>query len=422
MQTFRGLIATSHTKQLHTGTERRNVDRDITGTTGAILAGVDQHYRYRCFRRDPASATEPVSVEHHIAGDEHTSVGKFRNRKFHNGLAKNTARRIVHRACLYLAAQPSLQCPARVANNNQMAANKQWKDLLAPRYWPSWLGIGLLRVAILLPMPVQDMLGRLLGRLLYAVIRDRRVIASVNIAACFPELPAAERKRLVKEHFESLGIGLFEMAMAWWASDRRLAVLVDVDGIEHLKAAIDQGKGAILLSAHFTTLEIGCRFVLGVFPFHPMYRHPKNEVVAYVTQGSRERLSGTAIHKDDVRSLLRSLKMNHAVWYAPDQAARGKMAADVPFFGIDAPTNLATSRLARMSGAPVLPFIQQRLDNGHYRVEILPPLDDFPSEDVINDAKRINDQIEQWVRRAPGQYLWIHRRFKGAGLDYPARG
>jgi KDO2-lipid IV(A) lauroyltransferase len=92
----------------------------------------------------------------------------------------------------------------------------------------------------------------------------------------------------------------------------------------------------------------------------------------------------------------------------------------VPFFGIPAATNTATSRLARITGAPVLPYFCERLPgNAGYRVIVHPPLEGFPSGDSAADAARVHALIEQHVREVPEQFLWIHRRFKGLDPDYP---
>ncbi len=123
--------------------------------------------------------------------------------------------------------------------------------------------------------------------------------------------------------------------------------------------------------------------------------------------------------RDDVRTLITALKSNEPVWYAPDQSYRKKGAEMVPFFGIPAATNTATSRLARMTGAAVLPYFQERMPDGKFRMVIHPMLENFPSDDPVADAKRFNEYIEAQVRRVPEQYLWIHRRFKGLTPDYP---
>ncbi|MFC4309030.1 LpxL/LpxP family Kdo(2)-lipid IV(A) lauroyl/palmitoleoyl acyltransferase [Steroidobacter flavus] len=293
--------------------------------------------------------------------------------------------------------------------------------LLRPHYWPTWLAIGTLKALQPLPVRVLSVLGRALGSLAVRLPMSFVRIARTNMGICLPELSDQQRELLLKEHFKSLGLGIFETAMAWWGSNRRIARITRLEGLEHLRAALERGKGAILLSAHFTTLEIGGRVLCDELKreINIMYRPTANAVLERFLAKNRIDHTKRAIQRDDVRTLITALRANEPVWYAPDQAYRKKGAEMVPFFGIPAATNTATSRLARMTGAAVLPYFQERLPNGDYRMVIYPMLEDFPSDDPVADAKRFNALIELQVRRFPEQYLWIHRRFKGLSPDYP---
>jgi KDO2-lipid IV(A) lauroyltransferase len=283
----------------------------------------------------------------------------------------------------------------------------------AIRYWPTWLALGLLRCLVWLPYRAQLASGRLLGAVAWLLARRRRRIAAVNIALCFPELAAAEQRQLLRAHFTALGIGVIEIAMSWWESPRRLQRLVRLDGLEHLQRALAAGRGVILLSAHFTTLEIGGRLLALTAPFHVMYREHKNPVIERVMRSARIRNYDRAIPRHDLRALLRSLQGNMPVWYAPDQDHGVKHSLFVPFFGIPAATITATSRLARTSGAAVVPFIPTRLADGSgYRLTLYPALDDFPGASPEADICRINALLEACIREQPAQYLWVHRRFK----------
>lgn len=294
------------------------------------------------------------------------------------------------------------------------------RSRFSPRYWPTWAALGVLRVFEPLPYSLQAWLGRNLGRLLSLLPTGFKRIASRNIALCWPDLDDTRRKALLAKHFESLGIGLFETGITWWSPDSRLLRMTRVEGLEHLDAALEAGKGAILLSAHFTTLEIGARALCARRPTSIMYRPTKNAVLEEFLKDNRGRHAKRAIPRDDIRTLIGALKANEIVWYAPDQAYRKKGAEMVPFFGIPAATNTATSRLARLTGAAVLPYFPERLPGGKgYRMVIQPALADFPSDDPAADALRFNHLIEAQIRRVPDQYLWIHRRFKGVTPEYP---
>jgi KDO2-lipid IV(A) lauroyltransferase len=296
---------------------------------------------------------------------------------------------------------------------------------LAPRFWPTWLMFGVLRLVILLPYRWQMRAGRLIGRLALRLARQRRQIAEVNLALCFPDKTPQQRDSLLKAHFDSLGCGVVETALCWWGREQKLRHITQVVGLEHLQAARAKGKGVILLSAHFTTLELGGRLLAMHAPFHVLYRQHKNPLFETVMRKSRERRFDKAIARSDMRGLLASLKAGMAVWYAPDQNHGGSQSVFAPFFGVQASTLTTPSRLAKISGAMVVPFYPTRLsDDSGYLLTLCPALENFPSDDAVQDATRLNVLLEGVIREMPEQYLWVHRRFKTQpeGERYPYGG
>ena len=281
------------------------------------------------------------------------------------------------------------------------------------RYWPTWSGIAVLWCLSHLPYVWQLTIGRRIGMIFHRLARRRRAIAALNLSLCFPELSASKRENILAEQFVSMGIGVMEVAISWWTADKRIKKLAHVDGLQHLQTALDRGKGVILLSAHFTTLEIGGRLLALHAPFHVMYREHKNAAFDRVMKSARIQHFGKAIPRGDLRGVLRSLQDNVPVWYAPDQDYGREQSLFVPFFGIPAASITATSRLARLSGAAVVPFFQTRLPGARgYQLTLYPPLENFPGESVEADIRRINRIIEARIREQPDQYLWVHRRFK----------
>jgi KDO2-lipid IV(A) lauroyltransferase len=265
-------------------------------------------------------------------------------------------------------------------------------------------------------MAIGRMLGKVLRRLPLNFVR----IARINLRLCLPTYSDGERERLLQRHFESLGIALMETAMAWWSSDERIRSLTHMEGMEHIESASREGRGVLLLSAHFTTLEIGARAICARLPGNIMYRPASNPVMGFFLARNRARRAKRAIRRDDIRVLIGALKAKELVWYAPDQAYRKKGAQMVPFFGVPCATNTATSRLAKMTDALVMPFFPERLaNNAGYRITILPALKNFPSDDAIADAELYHHAIEAHIAQVPEQYLWIHRRFKGLDETYP---
>jgi KDO2-lipid IV(A) lauroyltransferase len=288
-----------------------------------------------------------------------------------------------------------------------------------PGYWPTWLGLGVLRLFEPLPHGLLYVLGSGLGLFVYLLPTSFKRIARRNVGLCLPELGAKERERIVRRHFAGLGCALFETAMSWWSSNQRIRRITFIGGLEHLEAARNTGRGVLLLSAHFNTIEIGCRALAARLPLNIMYRPTKNLLVGEFVHSRRAVQTRRAIPRDDVRTLIKALKDGEVVWYAPDQSFRKKGAEMVKLFGIPAATNTATSRIAGMTNAVVLPYFFERLPGGGFRGDIHPPLENFPTGDPVADTERFNRLVEAEVRRVPEQYLWIHRRFKGLSPDYP---
>jgi KDO2-lipid IV(A) lauroyltransferase len=287
-------------------------------------------------------------------------------------------------------------------------------QFLAPRFWPTWVLLGFLHIAARLPLKLQLGLGGLLGRLFYTMQRRERRIARRNLEICLPELPAAEREQLLRRHFRSVGLSLVEMGVGWFMPIDKLRLRVSVRGLEHLQAALAAGNGALLLTAHFTPIEVGVG-ILEDYPFRvsSLYRPQRNAMMDALILRGRSRFAVTQIPRDNVRMLIRRLKSNEAVLYMPDQTYLGNQSALIPFFGEPAMTNTATSKIAKISGAPVLPYwFKRSADGRRYEVEIRPPLADFPTADDIADTRRLVALLEDRIRETPEQYLWVYKKFK----------
>jgi len=290
----------------------------------------------------------------------------------------------------------------------------------SPRYWPVWVGMGLLRLICLLPHRAALAIGRLAGRFVHAIGASRRAVVRRNIELCFPELSTEERDALAFEHFKALGMTLIEMGLGRWASDKHLQSITKLNGIEHVHNALDSGKGVILLSAHFTTLEIMGRVLsLNMPPFDAVFRRNRSEFMTELQRSGRERSAESTIEKRDIKKMVRSLRANRAVWYAPDQSYNRKGSEVIPFFGVPTMHTTATSTLARLGQAAVVAFFPRRLPDASYEMTLFPAFDDFPSDDPVADTKRYVELLEQHIRTCPEQYFWIHRKFKDLPDGYP---
>ena len=281
-----------------------------------------------------------------------------------------------------------------------------------PRHWPAWVGIGIAALLARLPWSLQRLLGRGIGRLLMGLFGSRRRVAARNLALCFPELDAAAHDTLLRESFEELGIGLFEFARAWWGSVEPMRGKVTVEGLEHLQAARAGGRGVIIISGHFVTLELAARLMCDHAPLAGMYRPHDGAVMEWAVLRGRLRYASAMFTREELRPALRHLKQGGLLWFAPDQDTRRGDSVFVPFFGRPAYSLTSTHQLARLSGAAVLGFAHVRHDDGSYTLRLTPAFEDFPSADATADTARVMAAIETMIRAAPTQYLWIHRRFK----------
>ena len=301
-----------------------------------------------------------------------------------------------------------------------MSERKPLSSYRAPRTWPIWLGVGLLRLVCLLPNGPAYAIGRTLGRIAHRFAGSRRAVVRRNIELCFPELSAAERDTLAYEHFKALGMSVIEMGLGRWASIERLERITELVGLEHLQKALDTGRGVIMLSAHFTTLEISGRVLAAnTAPFDGVYRKNRSEFITELQRTGREQSVDQTIEKRDIKRMVRALRDGRAVWYAPDQSYNRKGSAVIEFFGVPCMHTTATSTLARLGNAIVVPFFPERKADGRYVFTLLPPFDDFPSDDLVADTNRYVEVLERHIRRVPEQYFWIHRKFKDLPDGYP---
>lgn len=290
------------------------------------------------------------------------------------------------------------------------------QKLLHPRYWLSWLAMGLWCLIVnILPLPILIWLGRQLGTLLYKLGGSRRRIAEKNISLCYPELSEQERAKLVLRVMQETAIAVFESGAAWFWPDWRFKGKYKISGIEHIENAINNEKGVLFLGIHFTTIEIGAAIVNLNFPISGFYRPHKNAIYEYLQAVGRTRRNrnSTVIPNNDVRGIIKSLRSGKIINYAPDQDYGRDRSVFAPFFGVQAATVKAPSQLAQAGKAEVIPWTTKRNpESNKYIIEIHPPVTDRLNKSEQEDAEFINKFIEQQVRSNTSQYLWVHRRFK----------
>lgn len=294
------------------------------------------------------------------------------------------------------------------------------QSLHHPRYWITWMAVALFWLIGQLPWQVLLFIGRLVGAASWYLAPSRRETARTNIQICFPELSVEQQEDLARRSVISVGEGLTEMAGSYCNSRIDLSQRLTVTGEHHLRQAQASGRGIILLGSHFSTLEVAGRLLAHLCPYSAVYRPNDNPVMDWLIASGRKRYVSHYINRKDIRGLSRTLRNGGIVWYAPDQDYGRKHAVFAPFFAHPAATITATSRIAKLGNAIVMPIAYYRRAHGQYELELGAPLENFPGKDDLEDATRVNRVVEHYVRKAPEQYLWVHRRFKHQADGQPS--
>lgn len=288
------------------------------------------------------------------------------------------------------------------------------RRLAHPRYWPSWLGIGLLYLLGRLPLPFLWVLGGLLGMVFYAVAKSRRHVASKNIACCFPDLSEQAINRMVKQHFRVVGVAAISIGINWGISKRRLKRLVRLQNASILEQAAGEGKNIILLAPHYVGLEIGGLRIAMEHLTVSMYQTIRNPVVDHVVKKGRGQFEVELVERNaPLRSLIKTIRSGRLFYYLPDQDAGRERGVFAPFCGVPASTVASIGRMATLAKAIVIPAHTCMKPFGRgYEVYLGEPLAGFPSGEDIVDATTINQAVEKTLHECPSQYFWVHKRFK----------
>ena len=283
------------------------------------------------------------------------------------------------------------------------------------------LALGVIWLLHFLPLAVLAPIGRGFGLLLYALAGERRRVARKNLALCFAHLTDKERERLVRGHFQAFGRAALERGILWWASRERILRIVRFEGLENFEAV--QGQPVIWLAPHFVGLDMGGSRLAADYAAASMYQRQKDPILDRILYHGRTRfvMPRLVSRQDGLRSIVRVIREGLPFYYLPDLDFGPRDSVFVPFFGVQAATITGLSRLAKLGGAKVVPIVTRQLPGGQgYVLTFYPAWDNFPTNDVEGDVRRMNAFIEDRVREVPEQYHWLHKRFKTRPPGEPA--
>ena len=274
-------------------------------------------------------------------------------------------------------------------------------------------GLGLIWLMHFLPLPVLAPVGRMIGLAFYFVIGKRRRIGMTNLRLCFPHWSEAERRRVLRRHFQAFGRAVIERGILWWSSRSRVMRLVRLEGLDNWLAVRD--RPVIWLAPHFVGLDMGGSRATAEFEIASMYSRQSNAIFDALLYRGRTRFVMPRLlsRQEGIRPLVRAMRDGLPFYYLPDMDFGPRDSVFVPFFGVPTATITGLSRIARLADAVVVPVVTQQLPGGKgYVLRFYPAWTNFPTEDPEADARRMNAFIEARVREIPEQYHWLHKRFK----------
>lgn len=289
-------------------------------------------------------------------------------------------------------------------------------QFLAPRYWPTWFGLGLLWLLMWLPAGWRRGLGRFLGRQLLGRNAKRREIVMTNLAWCLPDLEA-QHEVLADSFFSYTGQVMLDLGFFWWAGSRRLLAQIEIEGEEHLQGEFAAGRPVLLVTPHVLPVDFGGLVISAHHDQAFFMAHTGRNLLLdwFVTRGRCRFGAGPLKRDSNLRPVMRGMR-NGTISYIyividEDLGEQGSVFA--PFFGVPKATLISPMRMARISSASVIPVVTSyRPEKGRYVVQLMPPLEDFPSTDDQADGARINTALEAMIRQAPEQYMWSLRLFQ----------
>jgi Kdo2-lipid IVA lauroyltransferase/acyltransferase len=273
------------------------------------------------------------------------------------------------------------------------------------------IALVLLKGVSKLPYSIVKRCGELAGLLAWKLAKSRRRIAKINLEICFPNLDAAQREKIAREHFKYYGRSFFERFIFWYGSEQRVQALVQIEGLEILQAS--KGKPTILLAPHFLGLDAGGIRVESETQIVSIYAKQSSPALTKATIEGRSRFNSPVLiaRQDGLLVATRLLKAGTPLYFLPDMDLGGREAVFAPFFGKPAATVTSVARLTKITGAQVIACVTKMTSHG-YVIRFYPAWQDFPFLDHEAAARYMNEFIEQRILEAPAQYLWTHRRFK----------
>ncbi|MGJ7508456.1 LpxL/LpxP family acyltransferase [Variovorax sp. GT1P44] len=280
----------------------------------------------------------------------------------------------------------------------------------------SRLGIAFMRTLAHVPLPLVRGFGALLGPVLHLAAVPRRRVVDANLAVCFPEKSAAERRRIARETFVYVAQSWLDRSWLWHAPEEVVGRRLKVVGAAREIDEIANGhEPMILFAPHFYGLDAAATGLTmhTARPSTTIYTTQRDPMIDEWIREGRKRFGNviTLNRVDGIKPIVAGLRKGGLLYLLPDMDFGRDQTVFVPFYGVQAATVPSLSRFARLGRAKVVPVVSKLTKDG-YEIEVLAAWQNFPTDDVIADTTLMNQRLQGYIDTMPSQYYWVHRRFK----------
>lgn len=288
------------------------------------------------------------------------------------------------------------------------------KSFLLPRFWGSWLGVGAFTSLALVPPRLRDPLLGALGRLAGKFARSARRRAQINLLYCLTDKSEQEREAIIDGMFaiapQSMAM-MAELALRPKSAKKRIRW----HGREIIDALQRDGHNVIFLVPHAWAVDLPAMVLASEGqPMAAMFHNQSNPVMDYVWNRVRRRFGGRMHARNDgIKPFIMSIRQGYWGYYLPDQDHGAEQSEFVEFFDTYKATLPAVGRMMKVCRAKVVPLFPAYDSQTHcLDIYLRPPMDDLPDSDDVSQARRLNKEVEDFVRPHPEQYTWILKLLK----------
>jgi len=285
-----------------------------------------------------------------------------------------------------------------------------------PRYWLTWIFLGLSFLVAYLPKYLRALLGELIGKVLYNFGKSKKDIVEINMKLTFDELSQEDRTKLSKLFFRNLGHMYINLPLLWWKSDRALQKLIDKKGLNLIDDNLQKDQSIILLAPHTLSLDFGGR-ALSKYDLLSMYKPFRNELLNWFIGRSRSKDTDKVViyPRDKIRmkTIIKNMRKPSVFYLLADEDISMEDSLFSNFFDTQKTVLKSVSKLAKITKSRVLPCTcTYDIKKQKYHFQVFPELENFPSDNLQDDCAKINSVLEKQIMINKMQYMWTLRIYK----------